>query len=73
VLRAARAVDRKLVAEVRLFDVYRGKGVEDGKKSLAITVVLQPIEATLTDEAIDAFSKRLIAAVEKASGGSLRR
>ncbi|HKT18229.1 MAG TPA: phenylalanine--tRNA ligase subunit beta [Stellaceae bacterium] len=72
VLRAARGVDKKLVAEVRLFDVYRGKGVEEDKKSLAITVVLQPQEATLTDETIDAFSKRLIAAVEKASGGTLR-
>ena len=73
VLRAARGVDRKLVTEVRLFDVYRGKGVEDGKKSLAITIVLQPQEATLTEEAIDAFSKKLIATVEKASGGALRR
>ncbi len=73
VLRAARGLDKKLIAEVRLFDVYRGKGVEEGKKSLAITIVLQPVEATLTDEAIEAFSKKLVAAVEKASGGSLRR
>ena len=72
-LRAARGLDRKLVAEVRLFDVYRGKGVPEGKKSLAITVVLQPQEATLTDEAIEAFSQKLILAVEKATGGSLRR
>jgi phenylalanyl-tRNA synthetase beta chain len=72
-LRAARGVDKKLIADVRLFDVYRGKGVNDGKKSLAMTVVLQPVEATLTDEAIDAFSQKLVAAVEKATGGSLRR
>jgi phenylalanyl-tRNA synthetase beta chain len=72
-LRAARGVDKKLVADVRLFDVYRGKGIDAGKKSLAITVVLQPVEATLTDEAIDAFSQKLIAAVEKATGGTLRR
>ncbi|HEV8016205.1 MAG TPA: phenylalanine--tRNA ligase subunit beta, partial [Stellaceae bacterium] len=72
-LRAARGVDRKLVADLRLFDVYRGKGIDPGKKSLAITVVLQPVEATLTDEAIDAFSQKLIAAVEKATGGTLRR
>jgi phenylalanyl-tRNA synthetase beta chain len=72
-LRAARGVDKKLVADVRLFDVYRGKGVDDGKKSLAITVVLQPVEATLTDEAIEAFSQKLIAAAEKATGGMLRR
>ncbi|HXR88295.1 MAG TPA: phenylalanine--tRNA ligase subunit beta, partial [Stellaceae bacterium] len=72
-LRAARGVDKKLIADVRLFDVYRGKGVDPGKKSLAITVVLQPAEATLTDEAIEAFSQKLIAAVEKATGGALRR
>ncbi|HUB95591.1 MAG TPA: phenylalanine--tRNA ligase subunit beta, partial [Stellaceae bacterium] len=72
VLRAARGVDKKLVAEVRLFDVYVGAGVPDGKKSLAITVVLQPEEATLTDAVLEGFSKRLVAAVEKATGGTLR-
>ncbi len=71
-LRAARGVDKKLVADVRLFDVYRGKGLEAGTKSLAITVVLQPTEETLTDAAIEAFSSRLVAAVEKATGGKLR-
>jgi len=71
-LRAARGVDRKLVTETRLFDVYEGKGLPEGKKSLAISVVLQPQETTLTDSEIDAFSKRLVAAVEKATGGTLR-
>jgi phenylalanyl-tRNA synthetase beta chain len=71
-LRAARAVDRKLVTEIRLFDVYAGKGLPEGKKSLAISVVLQPQDATLTDAEIDAFSKRLVAQVEKATGGTLR-
>jgi phenylalanyl-tRNA synthetase beta chain len=71
-LRAARGVDRKLVSEIRLFDVYEGKGLPEGKKSLAISVVLQPQEATLTDAEIEAFSKRLVAAVEKATGGTLR-
>lgn len=71
-LRAARGVDRKLVSEIRLFDVYEGKGLPEGKKSLAISVVLQPQETTLTDTEIDAFSKRLVAAVEKATGGTLR-
>jgi phenylalanyl-tRNA synthetase beta chain len=71
-LRAARGVDRKLVSEIRLFDVYEGKGLPEGKKSLAISVVLQPQEATLTDAEIDAFSQRLVAAVEKATGGTLR-
>jgi phenylalanyl-tRNA synthetase beta chain len=72
-IRAARGVDRKLVAEVRLFDVYAGAGVPPGKKSLAITVVLQPEQATLTDEALEAFAQKLIAQVEKATQGTLRR
>jgi phenylalanyl-tRNA synthetase beta chain len=71
-LRAARGVDRALVAEVRLFDVYQGKGLPEGKKSLAVTVVLQPEAATLTDEQIEAFSQKLVAQVAKTTGGELR-
>jgi phenylalanyl-tRNA synthetase beta chain len=71
-LRAARGVDRKLVTDIRLFDVYEGKGLPEGKKSLAIAVTLQPQDATLTDAEIEAFSKRLVAAAEKATGGTLR-
>ncbi|HUC10300.1 MAG TPA: phenylalanine--tRNA ligase subunit beta [Stellaceae bacterium] len=72
VLRAARGVDRKLVSEIRLFDVYEGAGLPPGKKSLAITVRLQPQDRTLTDSEIEGFSKRLVAQVEKATGGQLR-
>ena len=70
-LRAARSVDRKLVTEIRLFDVYEGAGLPQGKKSLAITVVLQPQERTLTNSEIEGFSKRLVAQVEKATGGAI--
>ncbi len=71
-LRAARGVDRKLVTEIRLFDLYEGAGLPEGKKSLAITVRLQPVEHTLTDAEIEGFSKRLVTQVEKATGGTLR-
>ncbi len=72
-LRAARGVDKKLIADIRLFDVYEGAGLPEGRKSLAITIVLQPEEATLTDEQIEAFSQKLVAQVAKATGGELRR
>ncbi len=72
-LRAARNVDKKLVSAVRLFDVYAGAGLPDGKKSLAVTVVLQPEDATLTDATIDGFAQKFVAAIEKATGGTLRR
>ncbi len=72
VLRAARSGERKLVTDVKLFDVYTGKGVPDGKKSLALTVTLQPADATLTDEQIEAASAKILASVEKQTGGILR-
>jgi phenylalanyl-tRNA synthetase beta chain len=71
-LRAARGVDRRLVGDIRLFDVYEGRGLPEGSKSLAITVILQPQEHTLTDAEIEGFSSRLVAAVAKATGGRLR-
>jgi len=71
-LRAARMVDRQLVTKIGLFDVYEGAGLPEGKKSLAVSVTLQPRERTLTDAEIEAFSQRLVAAVEKATGGTLR-
>jgi phenylalanyl-tRNA synthetase beta chain len=71
ILKAARGADKALVADVALFDVYRGPGVPEGRKSLALAVTLQPVEATLTDEAIEAVGKKIVAAVEK-QGGTLR-
>ncbi len=71
-LRAARGADKALVTDVALFDVYRGKGVPDGSKSLAIQVTLQPREATLTDAQIEAVADRVVAAVAKATGAVLR-
>jgi phenylalanyl-tRNA synthetase beta chain len=71
-LRAARGADRKLVSEIRLFDVYEGQGLPEDKKSLAIAVTLQPQGATLTDAEIEGFSQKLVAAVAKATGGMLR-
>lgn len=71
-LRAARGADKKLIADVSLFDLFEGGALGAGKKSLAIEVTLQPVEKTLMDEEIEAVSKAIVAAVEKATGGTLR-
>jgi phenylalanyl-tRNA synthetase beta chain len=71
-IRAARGADKKLIADVSLFDVFEGGSLGEGQKSLAIEVTLQPVDKTLTDEEIEAVSKRIVAAVEKATGGTLR-
>ena len=72
VVRAATSVDRALIAQVGVFDVFTGKGVPEGKKSLAIEVTLQPREKTLTDAEIESVAARIVAAVVKATGGELR-
>jgi len=70
-LRALTGADKVLIDDVRLFDVYQGQGVPDGQRSLAIEVVLQPRDKTLTDKEIEAVSAKVIAAAEK-QGASLR-
>jgi phenylalanyl-tRNA synthetase beta chain len=72
VLRAARGSDRTLIAGVSLFDLYQGDRLPPGTKSLAIEVVFQPRERTLTDGEIDAASQKVVAAVTKATGAALR-
>lgn len=71
-IRAAASADKALVAGVTLFDIYEGAGVPDGHKSVAIEVTVQPRDATLTDSDIEALSARIVAGVEKATGGKLR-
>ena len=70
-IRAVAGADKALIAEVRLFDVYRGQGVPDGMKSMAIEVVIQPREATLTEAEIDAVSAKVVTAAGKL-GAALR-
>ena len=72
VLRAARGAERTLIAGVSLFDVYAGEKLPEGKKSLAIEVVFQPRERTLTDAEIEAACQKVISAVVKATGATLR-
>lgn len=72
VLRAARGAERALIADVSLFDRYAGEKLPEGKVSLAIEVTLQPREATLTDAEIEAVAAKIVAAVAKATGATLR-
>jgi phenylalanyl-tRNA synthetase beta chain len=72
VVRAAAAVDRKLIAGVSVFDVYEGTGIEPGKKSIAIAVTLQPRDKTMTDAEIEALAGKIVAEVGKRTGGVLR-
>ncbi|MET3968887.1 MULTISPECIES: phenylalanine--tRNA ligase subunit beta [Bradyrhizobium] len=72
IVRAAQGVDKKLITGVNVFDVYEGKGIDDGKKSIAIAVTIQPREKTLTDQEIEAVAGKIVAEVTKKTGGVLR-
>jgi phenylalanyl-tRNA synthetase beta chain len=72
ILRAAQNVDRRLIVGVTVFDVYEGKGIEAGNKSIAIAVTIQPREKTMTDPEIEALAGKIVAEVIKKTGGTLR-
>lgn len=71
-LRAVRGADKKLISHAEIFDVYQGKGVEPGKKSVALAVSLQPQDKTLTDEEITGVCQKIVDAVTAQTGGVLR-
>ncbi len=72
VSRAALGADKKLITEVKIFDVFAGGNLGEDKKSIAINVILQPTEATLTDTEIETVGASIVANVGKLTGGVLR-
>ncbi len=72
VLRAIAGTDKTLIREVEVFDRYKGSGIADGKVSLAVAVTFQPEGASLTESEIESLSGRIVEAVRKRTGGTLR-
>ena len=71
IVKAVKLADRNLIEQVTVFDVYEGKGVPDGRKSIAVAVRVQPKDATLTDAEIEALAQKIVAAALKL-GATLR-
>ncbi len=72
ITRATIGAERNLISEVSVFDVYKGKGVDEGKKSIAINVMIQPVKQTLTDKEIEGICTKIIDAVSAKTGATLR-
>lgn len=70
-LKAVKSADKALIADATLFDIYQGKGVQEGQKSVAVEVRIQPRDHTLTEAEIEALSAKIVAAAAKA-GAVLR-
>ncbi len=71
-VKTAQGTDRALIANVGVFDLYEGAGVEAGKKSVALAVTLQPTEKTLTEAEIEAVGSKIVAEIGKRYGATLR-
>jgi phenylalanyl-tRNA synthetase beta chain len=71
-VRAARGAEKALITDVSVFDLFEGESIGADKVSVAIEVTLQPRDKTLTDAEIDLVADKVVAQVEKATGGMLR-
>jgi phenylalanyl-tRNA synthetase beta chain len=71
-LRVVKSAAGPLVSDIQLFDVYQGKNIGDGQKSLAVTITLTPQKATLSEAEIEAISDAVIVAAGKKCGAILR-
>jgi len=69
----AQRTERKLLKEVNVFDVYEGDKLPTGKKSYALSFIIQDAEKTLTDKTIDAIMQKLIYNLEKEAGAEIRK
>ncbi len=58
--------------DATIFDVYQGKGIEQGKKSIAFSILIQPNDRTLTDKELEEIQQKVLDAVTRKTGASLR-
>ena len=72
-LKSLRETRNALVSEIRLFDLYRGKGIAEGKKSLAFLVLMQDTQKTLTDAEADEVMAKLLDSIVRQHGAELRK
>jgi len=72
IINIVKNIDKKLIKSVKIFDIYQGENIEDGKKSIAFNVKFEPKDKTLSEEDIDQISKKIVSTVKNATGAMLR-
>jgi len=65
-------IDKELIKNVKIFDVYQGENITPGKKSIAFSVTLEPKDKTLSEKDIEEVSKKIISIVQETTGATLR-
>jgi phenylalanyl-tRNA synthetase beta chain len=72
IIKCIKSCDEVTLQDIVIFDIYRGKGVEEGSKSVAVSLILQDFSQTLTDSQIDAIFSRLLDTLTKTINAKLR-
>ncbi|MBO6488041.1 MAG: phenylalanine--tRNA ligase subunit beta [Pelagibacteraceae bacterium] len=72
IISLVKKIDKELIKDVRIFDVYQGDNITSGKKSIAFNVTLEPRDKTLSEKDIDQVSKKIISTVQETTGATLR-
>jgi len=72
IISLVRKIDKELIKDVRIFDVYQGDNIASGNKSIAFNVTLEPKDKTLSDNDIEEVSKKIILTVQEITGATLR-
>jgi len=72
IISLVKKINKELIKEVKIFDVYQGDNIAPGKKSIAFNVVLEPKDKTLKEKDIDEVSKKIISTVQETTGATLR-
>tara|TARA_B100000029_G_scaffold379011_1_gene373816 strand:- start:35 stop:1300 length:1266 start_codon:yes stop_codon:yes gene_type:complete len=72
IISLVKKIDRTLIKDVKIFDVYQGGNIGDGKKSIAFNVTLEPKDKTLSESDIEEISKRIVLTVQETTGATLR-
>ena len=72
IISLVKKIDKELIKNVKIFDVYQGDNIADGKKSIAFNVILEPKGKTLSDKDIEQISNKIISTVRESTGATLR-
>jgi phenylalanyl-tRNA synthetase beta chain len=72
IINLVKKINKELIKEVKIFDIYQGDNIASGKKSIAFNVTLEPKDKTLDEKDIDEVSKKIISTVQETTGATLR-
>ena len=73
IIKTVSQIDKKLIQNVNIFDIYSGKGIDEDKKSIAFSVSIQASDHTLSEQEIEQLCQKIIEAVSKNTNGVLRK